>query len=75
MARISVAPAGKSSPTASKAGLNTEPPQMPIIPSGGQLPQTPLAPGAAAAAAASMEPKMKVSFSYHIASRTNAQVI
>ena len=61
--------------TASEAGLNTEPPQMPIIPSGGQLPQTPLAPGAAAAAAASMEPKMKVSFSYHIASRTNAQVI
>ena len=47
--------------TASEAGLNTEPPQMPIIPSGGQLPQTPLAPGAAAAAAASMEPKMKVS--------------
>lgn len=46
--------------TASEAGLNTEPPQMPIIPSGGQLPQTPLAPGAAAAAAASMEPKMKV---------------
>ena len=47
--------------TASEAGLNTEPPQLPIIPSGGQLPQTPLAPGAAAAAAASMEPKMKVS--------------
>ena len=53
--------------TASEAGLNTEPPQMAIIPSGGgghgahgQLPQTPLAPGAAAAAAASMEPKMKV---------------
>ena len=54
--------------TASEAGLNTEPPQMPIIPSGGQLPQTPLAPGAAAAAAASMEPKMKVSFRHRIAS-------